>query len=839
MAARRRVTVHCIGNAHLDPVWRWSWQEGYSETLATCRAAVDRLRESRDFIFSRGEAATFAWIEEADAALFAEIRGYVREGRWNVIGGFWEQPDCNIPGGESYVRQALYGKRWFREKLGVDVRSGWSPDAFGHNAGLPQILAKSGYDSYCFFRPGPDEKHLPAPFFWWQGQDGSRVLAIRPPAGHYAAWQDDLGDLVREAAAKADELGLEQMLVCYGVGNHGGGPTKRAIASIRALRDDPAEPNAIFSTLEAFVDAIQADAGRFPTVCGDLQHHAPGCYTTHAEMKRSNRLAENRLATAERWCALAAIALGRPHPTEELARAWKLVLFNQFHDTLAGTSLPAAYVDARHRYGEALSIAGRLENAALQALAAQIDTRIDSRSEPTAAGRPVLLFNPSSWARTDAVTVQWGWPGPPGDRLVDERGADVAFQMAQPDVFPGGLRIHFEATLPAHGYRVYHFVKAEPDAEDAGLAGESPSAGPRSLENRFYALEFDATDGALVRLFDKRSVVEVVQAPACALVLLDDPGDTWGHGIASWHDEVGRFSGATLRVVSSGDSHATLRIDTSWNRSRARQEFTLYRDSPRIDVTLTLDWQERNRMLKLSVPVAVREGILTYDGPYCVQVRDQDGREEPGQSWIDLSGRAATNDGRDIAYGISLLNDGKYGFDCLGNDLRMSLVRSPIYCFHEPARPAPEAEYLFLDQGLHTIRYALLPHTGSWQDAGTVRHAHALDNPFVNVFQYPHAGPWGPYRSLLSVEPPSVVATAMKGAEDGDASILRLYETHGIASRATITLPDARRIETQIGAFELKTLRLEANGRIREVDLLEDPRTPATVGDGQQPRPPR
>lgn len=820
-----RVTVHCVANAHLDPVWRWSWQEGYAETLATCRAAVDRLRESQDFVFCRGEAASFAWIEEADPALFEEIRKFVAAGRWHIVNGWWEQPDCNLPGGESYVRHALYGKRWFREKFGVDVKTGWNPDSFGHNAGLPQILAKSGYETYCFFRPGAHEKELPKPFFWWQGQDGSRVLAIRPPVGHYAAWQEDLGDLVREAAEKARELGMEYALVCYGVGNHGGGPTKKSIASIRALQRNPAQPNAIFSTIDAFRAAIAQDAETYPTVVGDLQHHAPGCYTTHSEIKRLNRLAESRLTAAERWCALASLVIGREPKTSEFARAWQQVLFNQFHDTLAGTSLPSAYADARERFGEALSIATRLENAALQALAALVDTRIDAETEPPAAaqGRPILLFNPSSWERTDAVTIQWGWPAEPGDLLVDEHGAEIPFQPAQPDVFPAGFRIHFEATVPAHGYRVYRFVKGEtkPQAGFAVTSAASPGIGPASLENRFYALSFDPQEGNLVRLFDKLHGVEVLRGPACSLLVLEDPGDTWGHDIPSWRNEIGRFASATVHSPEGGPAQVTLRIDTKWRNSTARQEFTLHRDNPRIDVVLHMDWHEKHELVKLSVPLAVERGTLTFDAPYSTIVREARGLEEPGQAWIDLSGFATTTEHRAIPYGVSLLNDGKFGFDCLESDMRMSLLRSPIYCFHNPARREPDREYLYIDQGAQTIRYALLPHTASWREAGTVREAQALNNPFVSVFQYPHPGSWGASRSLLSVDPPNVTVSVLKGAEGGAALVLRLFETHGTPCEATVTLVGKPRLKTRMGAWELKTLRLERDGEVREVDLLE------------------
>lgn len=815
-----RITVHCIGNAHIDPVWRWTWQEGYTETLATCRAALDRLRETDDFVFSRGQAATYAWIEEADPDLFAEIRRYVAEGRWRLVNGWWEQPDANIPCGESYVRHALYGKRYFREKFGVDVTVGWNVDTFGHNLGLPQILAKSGFRTYCFFRPGRHEKELPGPYFWWQGPDGSRVLALRPPVGHYGTGGGSMADQIRASAEKAQEMGLADSILFYGVGNHGGGPTKENIASIRALRADPDAPNAIFSTVEAFAAAVAGSADTFPVVTDDLQHHAPGCYTTHSGIKRGNRQAENRLLRAERWCALAALALGRPYPAEEFAHAWKLVLFNQFHDILAGTSLPAAYDDSQEQIGEACAIAARRQNAALQALAARIDTTVDDTDPPAAGqGRPILLFNPSSWDRTDAATVQWGWRGQEAGHLVDETGAEVPFQFTQPDIFGGGSRIHFEATVPANGFRVYRLLPGDsplPQTEEILQIGET------WLENARWRLEFDPRDGSLTRLYDKANDVEALSGPACALLVMDDPGDTWGHGIPSWREEVGRFGEARFTRIESGPARVTLQVDTRWSGSTARQEFTLYRDVPRIDVTLTVDWHEKHKMLKLSVPVAIREGTLTYEAPYSAIVREANGREDPGQTWIDLSGAAATESGAALSYGVSLLNDSKYGFDCLDTDLRMSLLRSPIYCFHDPAKVEESHEYRYMDQGPQTIRYALLPHPGDWREGDTVRQAQALNNPLETLFQYPHRGEWGASGALLSVEPENVVLAAMKGAEEGVGTILRLFETQGRAAQATITLPGGRTLATPIAAWELKTLRLASDGTVREVSLLEE-----------------
>ena len=263
-------------------------------------------------------------------------------------------------------------------------------------------------------------------------------------------------------------------------------------------------------------------------------------------------------------------------------------------------------------------------------------------------------------------------------------------------------------------------------------------------------------------------------------------------------------------------------METRWESSTARQEITLHRDSPRIDVALHVDWHEKHRMLKLSLPVAVERGTLAFEVPYGVIERPATGREEPGQRWIDLTGYARTTSGEQIRYGVSLLNDGRYGFDCLERDLRMTILRSPIYCFHDPAKPDSGQEYLHLDQGTHTLCYALLPHAEGWEEAGTVRHALDLNDPIVGVFQYPHPGEWGPSGALLAVEPKNVVACVLKGAEDGDALVLRLFETEGRPTEARVSLARGPHFETHVGAFELKTLRLEPDGRIRDVDLLED-----------------
>jgi alpha-mannosidase len=386
-----------IGNAHLDVVWLWQWQEGFQAAKATFRAALDLMRECDDFRFTSSSAATYEWIEHNDAEMFAEIKARVAEGRWEIAGGWWVQPDCNIPCGESFVRQGFYGQRYFKEKLGVTATVGYNVDSFGHHAMLPQILRKSGLTSYVFMRPQPHEKGLPGRLFWWESDDGSRVLAARIPY-EYCTWGQDLHQHVSKCAAELHGP-VDAMLCFYGVGNHGGGPTRENLRSIRAMDGDPALPALALSTLHCFFTSVRERQLALPTVHDELQHHARGCYAAHSGIKRWNRRAENLLLAAEKLAVLAHHATGLPYPGD-FDRAWKDVLFNQFHDILAGTSIKPAYDDARDLYGEAAAIAARHLNNAMQALAWHVDVAQCEGSTP------IVVFNPHAWPARVGVELE-------------------------------------------------------------------------------------------------------------------------------------------------------------------------------------------------------------------------------------------------------------------------------------------------------------------------------------------------------------------------------------------------------------------------------------------------
>jgi alpha-mannosidase len=826
-------TLHMIGNAHLDPVWLWRWQEGFQAAKATFRSVLDRMSEYPEFRFTSSSAAIYEWVERNDPKMFAEIQARVAEGRWQIVGGWWIQPDCNLPSGESFVRQGLYGQRYFREKLGVTATVGYNVDSFGHNAMLPQILRKSGMNAYVFTRPEPHEKGLPGRLFWWEADDGSRVLAFRIPF-EYCTWGKDLERYVRRCFGELKHP-FDELMVFYGVGNHGGGPTRENIESIQRMDQDAGFPRLVFSTPNEFFDAMLASDLPFPVVHDELQHHASGCYAVHSGIKRWNRQAENLLVTAEKWSAIAERATGQPYPCD-FGRAWKDVLFNQFHDILAGTSLEPAYEDARDLHGEAMSIGSRALNYAVQSIAWNVDI-------PYEEGMlPIVVFNPHAWASTTPVELDIGGVRE-GDLLVDDEGREVAVQLVRPPVVVSGWRrkIAFVGDLPALGYRTYRVLARAAAAPPPPAPSNVPPVAPiapndlymrdtghadfkaddRALENRRFRLEIDPATGCIASLLDKQHQVEVFLGQGARPVVIDDPSDTWGHGVYQFRDTAGAFAPTGVRLFERGPVRAAIRVDSAYGQSTLAQEFTLYRDLDLIEVRVTLDWREHFKVLKLAFPLNLNFIKATYEIPYGFAERPTNGEEEPGQSWLDLSG--ATR-GADVQYGLSLLNDSKYSFDVNGREMSMTVLRSPIYAHHHPTLPNPEESYDFIDQGVQRFTYWLLPHAGGWEAAGTVRCAAELNARPVALAETYHAGPLPQCASFVQAEPANVVVSGLKQAEDGDDLIVRAYETSRSATRATICLPQwGRAIEASFGPCEIKTFRVprDPSQPAVETNLLE------------------
>lgn len=799
--------LHMIGNAHIDPVWLWNWQEGYHEVLASFRSALERLRESDDFIFVSSSAVFYEWVERSDPAAFKEIQQRVNEGRWEIVGGWWLQPDCNLPAGESFVRQALYGQRYFQEKFGTTARVGYNVDSFGHHGMLPQLLKKSGLDYYVFMRPGPHELGLPSRLFWWASDDGSRVLTFRIPF-EYCTWGSELDKHVRRCAGELRDP-VSELMCFYGVGNHGGGPTRENIESIRRLQQDASFPELIFSSPNRYFEAVEAHNWALPVVHQDLQHHASGCYAAHSGVKRWNRRAETLLQTAEKLMAVTECVVGSV-PAENLSHAWKSVLFNQFHDILAGTSLESAYCDARDLYGEAMSIGARALNGAVQALAWQVNI-------PQEEGvRPVVVINPHAWESRTPVELETSRIRD-NEVLLDDEDNEVPLQTVQSEATANGRnRLLFIAELPSLGYRTYRIAIRE-----ARKGVPRLQANDNLLESSRFRLEFDPETGFMASLRDKRSGTEVFAGPAAKPVVIDDPSDTWGHNIFRFDQVAGVMTARSVRLIEQGPVRATVRIVSAYGASTLVQDVSLYSDLDFIEVRAQVNWQEPQKALKLRFPVNVHFMRATYEIPYGHIERFANGEEEPGGSWLDLSGSA--RDTGDL-YGLSLLNDSKYAFDVNVRDIGMTVLRNPVCAHHIPAEPQPGELYAYTDSGIQRFRYTLLPHTGSWAEAGTVRRALELNAPPIALNATYHDGPLPARAGYLSVDHPNVVISVLKRAEDGSATILRAYETSGNRAQATMTLAAWNRtIEAVFGPCEIKTFRIPDDSKesVTETNLLE------------------
>ncbi len=797
-----RPTIHMVGNAHIDPVWLWVWQDGLEVAQQTCRNAIDIMGRHPDYIFSRSSAAVHEWIEKTDPALFREIKRCVEKGSWNIVNGWWVQPDCNIPCGESLIRQGLCGQHYFEERFGRMAKVGFNVDTFGHCGTLPQILSKCGLESYVFMRPDPREKTLPGDLFWWQSPDGSRVLACRLD-GYGSSEVKDLDRKIQNHLARAKDTGIDT-LCFYGRGDHGGGPMEDLVARVEELRREIKEAQITFSTPDDFFDSIRRLSPELPTVADDLQHHSRGCYTVVSEIKASNRRLETSLLNAERICAAAWLALGAEYPRDILRRCWQVLLFHQFHDVMGGTSIRPAYDDAAKAMATAMAESDAEREMAMEALSAKIRTIGQD-------GKQLLVFNPAPCARVDPIPFHEILPDDRDLVACDEEGSEYPVQVILSDDFEGRRSLDgvFLAPLPACGYRVFWLRQGRRGQTDL-------DSSETSVENEKLRIEIDPGTGFLCSVFDKDQGVEFLDRPSRPLVIRDD-SDTWSHDVERFDDVIGAFSLEGKPVVEVGEARASIKVTSSYGRSRLIQTFTLYSRRPIVECELELDWHEEHKMLKLCFPVKISGPKASCEIPYGVIDRPARGQEEPCQRWVDVVGSGGEGKTR----GLLLVNDSKYGFDVLDSEIRMSLIRSPIYAFHRPRKIEPGRKYLYTDQGKHRIRLGLVPHYGMPADR-KFRLAERLNNPPVQAYSNPHDGPLPSTSSFITCQPRSVLVGAMKVAEKAGKLVIRLFESKGRPTDCAVKLPlSGLAFDAHLEPWEIKTILVDREGKALEADMLE------------------
>ncbi len=810
------VTLHLIGNAHLDPVWLWRWQEGFAETKATFRSALDRMKETRGFIFTCAAAAVYEWVEHNDPAMFAEIRKRIRQGRWVVAGGWWIQPDCNIPSGESFVRQGLYAQRYFEERFGVRARMGYCVDSFGHAATLPKLLRGCGLEGYVWMRPGLHENdEIPWPVFWWDASDGSRVLSMRIMTPYSTKTADELERRFEATPREHMRPPLTTEAMCfYGVGNHGGGPTKAQLAAIEAWRKAGRKPKLVYSSPDAFHDVVIGSGKRLPVYRGELQHHASGCYAAVSMIKALNRRAEETLLAAERWTSVARMSLRRDAPTETLARAWKHVLFNQFHDIMAGTSVEEAYVDARDQMGAALYEAAYALNDAQQAVSWNVDTRGE--------GTPVFVFNNQTRPFTGVVeTEDIGIDITSGDRFVtDHEGAPVPFQPIDPHVRARKHRAVVFVDVPALGHRLLRIRAGKPTPPQRLLGKRAvratvtrPKAGPWRMENDRLRVEVDRK--GLVQIRDKIARRNVFSEPAGTALVIEDKSDTWSHDMFRFDKVIGAFQATSVRLIEPGPVRARIRVKARYEGSELMLDYLLGAAAGHVEVRGEIDWRDAWKVVKLAWPVSVKTDTCTVEIPYGTIGRPADGEEEPMQQWVEVG---------DERGGLAVANSNRYSHSVHGNEIRVTLLRSPAYAFHDPHPIDYEGDNRITDRGPQSFRLALIPHRGSWRKGDVMAVARQLNMPPNVLFETYHAGKLPPVLETVRCDKPGVEVSVIKQAEDGGALVVRVCEWHGRTTKTRIELPViGRRWTTTLKAGEIKTFILpdRKGGRAREVSMLE------------------
>ncbi len=789
-------TVRAVGNSHIDMAWLWPWTETVEVVRNTFQSVLDLMREYPEFKFTMSSARTYEWMQEKYPDMFEQIKQRVKEGRWEVIGGMWVEPDLNMPDGESLVRQILVGKRYFQKNFGADIKIGWNPDSFGYNWQLPQIYKKSGIDYFVTSKLlwATDYTKFPYRLFWWEAPDGSRLLTYFP---HEYANDFNPEQISRDLSVYAPLIygtklaDSAQMLYLYGIGDHGGGPTRTMLDQANRLRDrNTVFPKIDFSTAKQFFADLNQELPtlKVPTWKDELyfEYHR-GVYTSQADTKQRIRQDEELVLDAEKYASVASL-FGRPYAQDQFGLAWKNLLFDHFHDVMPGSGIAVNYLDAKRNLEDVARSAKEITGGAVGEIVAHINTQGD--------GVPVVVFNSLSWPRTEVIEADVQLPGRTKQvEVVEASGRGVESQLVAMDSATNRAHLLILANTPALGYRTY-FVRSTPKPTNSpdvynGRLMQVVRASGNTMENDAIRVTIEPESGCINSLLDLRNQTETLapsetdtggpKTSACGNLLqafYDKPEkwDAWNidSDFEKQHWDLDNTD--EVKLVESGPLRAIIRVKKHFQNSTFVQDITMYAGVPRVDVRMQADWHEKHILLKVAFPLSVHSDKATFEIPYGSIERpttrntpaEQAKFEVPAQRWADLS---------DTKHGFSLLNDSKYGYDVKGNVLRLSLLRSPEW-------PDPHA-----DEGHHEFTYSLYPHAGTWRDAQTVRRGYELNYKLLAVQSQKHDGTLPAEHSFVKIESDNVVLTAVKKSEDDDSLVLRFYEWAGKEVDVKLQLP--------------------------------------------------
>jgi alpha-mannosidase len=753
------------GHSHIDTAWLWPLRETQRKCGRTFASVLKYMEEYDYYNFSQSQPQLYEYTKKYYPEIYEGIKKRVKDGRWEPVGATWVEQDSNISSGESLVRQLLYGNRFFKQEFGIHSRTCWLPDAFGFCWSLPQILKKAGVDFFATTKIDWSQYNkFPYSLFMWQGIDGTKILSIMPPLNYNGSLS------VKDCLAQWEQFKqkdlCDEVIYSFGYGDGGGGPTKEMLETGMRLEDMAGVPKCSFGYVQDYFDSIDksVDKEKLPVWNDELYlelHRA--CQTTQARTKRNNRKSELLYRDAE-FLSSMAIMNGGEYPQEKLYEGWKVILCSQFHDILPGSSINEVYEDADKDYAEVIKSGQEVVSEALELLKRKIDT--------TGKGHAIIVVNTLSWTRNDVVSVRVKLSDP-NFVILDNSGNQVPSQLVRK--YGEYSNIIFEANdIPPLGYAVYRLVEGEkPDSVPSDLAVLS-----QNMENSLYNIEFDR-DGNICRFYDKSADREVIQEDCCGNILqfFDDrphAHDAWDIDFNYTENMQELAELESMEVIETGPVRATVQIVRKTEKSVILQDISVYRKLPRVDFVTKADWWEKKTLMKAAFPLEVLSPKATYEIQFGAIERpthfntswDRAKFEVPAQRWVDLS---------EGDYGVSLMNDCKYGHDVHDNVLRLSLLRSPT-------SPDPHA-----DEGKHEFTYSLYPHYGGWREGETVQRAYELNCPLIAFPTESHTGDLPKSASFVRLDEKHVVIDTVKKAEDSDDIIIRLYEAYGQRGKVKLT----------------------------------------------------
>lgn len=799
--------VHLICNAHIDPIWQWDWQEGVSAVLSTFKSAVN-LAEKYDYIFCHNEVTVYKYVEEYAPELFQKIQELVKAGKWHIIGGWYLQPDDNMPSGESFVRQIQMGMAYFQEKFGIRSLTGFNVDAFGHTRGLVQIMRKCGQENLIVGRPYVNELKLEDNQFLWEGFDGSTIKVFRVPDGYNAP----LGT-TRQAIEDRLEYRQKEEVSCilWGVGNHGGGPSDKDLSDIKELMEENTEYEIIHSTPETFFDEINPTY----TVRDSLRISMPGCYTSSIGVKQAHIALENELYLAEIMCSVAAAKGLMEYPTPELSSCFEDLLNAEFHDVLPGTCIKAGENNGYMLLNHGMLDATRLKTRAYFALVREQEAAKEGEF-------PIVVFNPHPYAIKENVECEFmladqNWSETEYSHILVKDGDTLVKNQTVKEESNINLdwrkKVIFEAELPSMSLKRYSVY-----IEKRAILSKEEVTEKFIYDNGHKYVEIDFRTGLLksYRLDGTEYVKD-----GFSLTMFEDNPDPWAMGgfqqerlgingvpFQLTEKTHGVFEGMKrIQVIEDGDIYLGIEAFFEKDHSQARVEYRIYKNNDDVDVNITLFFNDINKMVKLALPVPGSEEVFGQTA-FGTEKLYNDGRENISQRFTAVKAGDKY---------VTLLDSSCYGGHFEDGTLYRSLVRGTTYCAH----PIQERQLIptdrftrKMDQSEHNYFFRLTVCDENEMERKAVEFNRKLYA--VNVFPLGESSDKTPFEVQLSN--PDIVLATMKKADKRDGFILRLINNCGMQQTTDIKVNDAV-VSVVFERYEVKTFLY--NGSLTELDAME------------------